>query len=133
MRTRQEEWNFKKFQGMAGMLVDKSKEIEEAAYETLSWIQNAVGDLAYNCDHSLSERTRIMVAKAKSDGVKDIKGWLADEYYNEEDTLSDLLGDHIYDHATALGGIKDPAFSACYIMICETMLPRAHTEKKARL
>jgi hypothetical protein len=85
-----------------------------------------------------------MVAKAKSDGVKDIKGWLADEYYNEEDTLSDLLGDHIYDHATALGGIKDPAFSACYIMICETMLPRAHTamanvlkrfikEKKARL
>ena len=97
---------------------DKTKEIEEAAYETSSWIQDAVGDLLPR---------KGMVDKARRDSVQDIRGWSADEYYNDEDTLSDLLGDHIFDHATALAGIKDPAFSACYIKICEAMLPGAHT------
>jgi hypothetical protein len=124
--------------------MENQKEIEEAAHETCGWLQDAVGDFAYGYEDFLDERTKAKVKQAKKEGVTDIKGWLADEYYNEEDTLSDLLGDHIYDHATTIAGIKDPAYSACYIKICEAMLPRAHNamanvlnrfiaEKKKRL
>jgi hypothetical protein len=127
MRTKQEDWNFKKFQGTADMLnIHNLKEIEEAAWETLGWIQDAVGDFAHGYEDFLDKRMKVKVDQAKKDGVIDIKGWLADEYYNDEDTLSDLLGDHIFDHATALAGIKDPGFSVCYIQICKVMLPRAH-------
>ena len=112
---------------------DKGKDIEEAAHETSSWIQDAVSDVAGTSEsmakfiHVGDSKRLKQIEQAKKDGVVDIPGWLADEIYNDEDTLSDLMGDHIFDHATALVGIKDPAFSACFIKICEAMLPRVHT------
>ena len=93
------------------------KKIEEAADETSSWIQDAVGDMGNSPFHTMT----------------------ADEMYNDEDTLSDLLGDHIFDHATQIVGSCwiqhdgliaskiDPEHTKCFIKICEEMLEGAHT------
>jgi len=36
--------------------------------------------------------------QAKADGVIDLHGWLADEIYNDSDTIRDYLGDWIHDN-----------------------------------
>jgi len=62
------------------------------------WVGEAVSDVAYSVDED-DEYWGKKIKKAKANGVRDIKGWLADELYNDEDTLSDLLGDKVYDEA----------------------------------
>lgn len=98
----------------------KMSEVDGAANEVISWIQDAVGDLAYNYRHpdALGSDWAKAVQKAKEEGVIDIKGWLADEYYNDVDTLMDLCGDRIYDEAK--GDDWD------YVQICMRIRQQSH-------
>ena len=104
--------------------------IEQKADEISQWLQDAVGDLAYTCD-LLDEKWRKKVRDAKKNGVQDIKGWLADEYYSDVDTLQDLAGDRIYDAASELTGrmtnrADDTEHNLHFIAIAEKMKEHAH-------
>jgi hypothetical protein len=71
------------------------------AREVMGFVQSAVGDIASDMlsPHSgfLDDQWKRRIAEAKRNGVSDVPGWLADELYNDPDTLSDLLGDRIHD------------------------------------
>jgi len=123
MRTRQEEWDMAKFQGTADMIA-----INEKASEILSWIQDAVGDLSSDVNF-LDDKWTKKVKAAKRSGVRDIQGWLADEYYNDVDTLQDLCGDRIFDAASQLSpGPYDKAkHDVAFVAIAEEMKKHAHT------
>lgn len=113
---------------MAVIKIEK-RQIEEEASDIVSWLQDAVGDMAYYADmHMMDKKWREKVAQAKRDGVTDLKGWLADEYYNDKDILADLCGDKIHDATTMICGRKDrEQFNRIYIMICEEMKKTSHS------
>jgi hypothetical protein len=83
------------------------QEVNSAAHDISSWLQDAVGDVAYGCEtwddvefnfgdlHGWKKK----IKEAKAWPVTDIRGWLADELYNEKDTIKDLIGDRIFDAA----------------------------------
>ena len=109
--------------------------IAEKARNIAQWLQDAVGDLAYCCDLDFMDSTwRKRVKRAKKDGVIDIKGWLADEYYNDVDTLQDLVGDRIYDAASKLtrntnepgNPVSTQEHNLHFIAIAEKMKETAH-------
>jgi len=131
METNQEKWDLKKFQGTADMVTLNL--IEKKADEISQWLQDAVGDLAYTCD-PLDGEWRKRVKRAKKDGVQDLTGWLADEYYNDPDTLQDLAGDRIFDAATQLtrntkergNPVSTEEHNLHFIAIAEKMKEHAH-------
>ena len=64
--------------------------------ELMSWIEDAIGDVA-DCNLAMMDKkTAKTVNEMNKNGVTDIKGALADELYNDVDTLVDLIGDRIY-------------------------------------
>ena len=74
----------------------------ESACEIHGWLQNAVGDAADSMiafpfcqDEEWEEKIR----DAKFRGVTDLSGWLADEMYDDDDTVMDMVGDRLYDSA----------------------------------
>lgn len=81
------------------------QEVNNAAHEIDSWLQDAVGDLAYgysgwdDIESNFGDKPKWKrrIKQAKAWPVKDINGWLADELYNDWETLSDLIGDRIFD------------------------------------
>ena len=76
------------------------EEIETVAYEIESWLQDAAGDMAYGAMDgyfSYEDPWEAKIKKAKESGVIDVEGWLADEIYDDVDTICDLCGDRIYD------------------------------------
>jgi hypothetical protein len=103
--------------------------IEKKADEISQWLQDAVGDLAYDTFPMDAKWQKAMKA-AKKEGVTDIKGWLADEYYNDIDTLQDLTGDRIFNAATELSMMSDDPKSlshdAYFIAIADKMKESAH-------
>ena len=117
----------------------KTVGIDSAVDGVLSWIQDAVGDMSADYADLLDEEWRAKVHNAIDNGVQDVRGWLADEYYNDVGTLEDLVGDRIYDEAigicsTSLAtpeGRKE--HDRLFIMICEAMKERAHTALKQAL
>jgi hypothetical protein len=104
--------------GHTGWEESIEKGIELHADEIYGWLQDAVGDMAGHDDESvmanlsMSRKWQNKVKKAKREGVRDIPGWLADEYYNDIDTLCDLSGDRIHDAASTMmhgmGVFKEP-------------------------
>lgn len=98
-------------------------EIDAAASDTRSHLENAVGDMAHTMIEfpSLADDTwEDKVATAKKEDVTDLPGWLADELYNDKDSLSDLMNDHIFDHARGDREVM--------VLICNAMLnSRPHT------
>lgn len=55
----------------------------EIAQQLSGHLQDACGDLAYEqCRCNFDEASAKKIREAKKNGVKDIPGWLADEYYN---------------------------------------------------
>ena len=94
----------------------------EIALDLNSWLQNAVGDVAFGCDtwadvesmfgDSRGWKSKIKVAKKWP--VTDIQGWLADELYDDPGTCHDLLGDRIHDEGR--GDYED------MIMIAEAII-----------
>lgn len=80
-------------------------EIKKKADEVESHLEDACGDLGF--EHSQSGDMHFgnrgwdeKVKQAKKDGVQDISGWLADEMYNDVDSLCDMSGDRIHDEAS---------------------------------
>jgi hypothetical protein len=75
--------------------------LQAIASEVLSYLQDAVGDIASDMlrpasgfrDDAWDKR----IKQAKKNGCQDLQGWLADELYNDADTLQDLLGDRIFE------------------------------------
>lgn len=81
-------------------------EIVRIARDVHSWLQNAVGDAA---DAIYSTRGFVgadkwddEVERMKKDGVGDVHGALADNMFEDEDTMQDLAFDRIHDEAKSL-------------------------------
>ena len=97
------------------MKKESERLVQQKAYDIGQWLQDAVGDIAY--DHfPMDPKWQRKVAAAKKAGVTDLKGWLADEYYNDPDTLQDLVGDQIYDAASEIKR-QDPACEHDYLFM----------------
>ena len=77
------------------------KEPKDEAREIINWLQEAVGDLAYDTISYIDDYPEFKkkIAIAKKQRVKDITGWLADEFYNDPDELIGLLGDKVYEYS----------------------------------
>lgn len=91
------------FVGEGGaMTEDKAK---KKASELHNWLQEAVGDVAYDIhpDDVSMCYGRTIGAKfkriTKESGEYTAKDWLADELYNITSAVSDLIGDRLYDSA----------------------------------
>jgi len=73
----------------------------QIARSVMGHVQDAVGEMASDMlspqSGFLDDKWSKQIKKARKNGVEDIQGWLADELYNDPDTLSDLMGDQIYD------------------------------------
>lgn len=107
-------------------------EIEKAASEISSWLQDAAGDSAFtedwdeiiwNFDHIPDIKKK--VEQAKSWPVTDIRGWLADMIYDDEGWCSDLTGDRIHD--------EGKGYYPNMIGIAHKMQERAHDSLKNAL
>ena len=105
-----------------------TEKIRESAEEIHNWIQDAVGDMANDYSYlCMDSKWSVKIEHAKKDGVIDLKGWLADAYYNDVPTLEDLCGDRIHDAATTiLGKYKQPYHDMIFCLICLEMSQRAH-------
>jgi hypothetical protein len=70
----------------------------QLADQVHAFLQDACSDLAYTVDPEFFEgKIAAALDQAKREGVRDIKGWLADYLYNDPDTLHDFAGDKICD------------------------------------
>ena len=83
------------------MNTTKPFDATKIACDLLGWLQEAVGDMAADMTSQgsgfLDDKWDKRIKTAKKAKVRDIVGWLADELYNDADTVSDLLGDKVYD------------------------------------
>jgi len=71
---------------------------QQIARDIRGRLEVACGEIAYEAVQCpFDEKTEKKIAKAKKDGVRDVAGWLADEYFNDPDFLSDMIGDWVYD------------------------------------
>lgn len=105
-----------------------NEKIEKAAREVRSWLEDAVGDMAYGYVDFLDEKWSKKIEQAKRDQVIDLKGWLADEYFNDVPTLQDICGDRIHDEAYLIAKThKSPRHDQAFILICKAMQKTAHT------
>ena len=64
-------------------------------HDIVNYVQTAVGEMGY--DEYTREEFPELIKKAKRLGVRDIGGWLADELYNDSDTVNDLAGDKLFE------------------------------------
>ena len=55
-----------------------------------NYVATAVGEIAYD-DFALEEYKE-KISEGKKRGVRDIRGWLADELYNDADLVNDREG-----------------------------------------
>lgn len=79
-------------------------EVEEAADQIASWLQDAAGDSVYTDDLDEIEKDfdhikdiKKLVADARSWPVTDVKGWFADVLYDDPGWLGDMTGDRTHD------------------------------------
>jgi hypothetical protein len=103
--------------------------VDQKASDISQWLQDAVGDLAY--DHfPMEPKWDRKIRQAKKDGVTDIKGWLADEYYNDVDTLMDLVGDRIFDAASTIKrDSKDDLSHDAYFMAIASVMREKYAHR----
>lgn len=93
----------------------EQEQIEQMADENRSWLESAVGDMAY--------------AEMEWNGTSYTEAEIqADKLYNDPQALSDILGDRIFDCSSQLGygGDYDSQKIAMW-SIAEAMKPHAHT------
>lgn len=118
---------FKDFNVPESVIKSWNKMIDTAADEVHGWVQDAVGDMANSYHDFLDNKWSKKIKEAKKYGVTDLKGWLADEYYSDPDTLEDLIGDRVYDKATEiLGYHEEPQHTLMCDCILEKMRERSH-------
>jgi hypothetical protein len=82
----------------------KSKTVREfdakaVAGQIEGHLSDACADVAANLIRfpDLDEKWAKKVKAAKRKGVSDVAGWLADEIYNDADSVQDLIGDQLHD------------------------------------
>ena len=80
-------------------------EIAQAAREIGDWLQDAVGDCTFEASeddiiYSYGDKYAKKIRDARRNGVVDLTGWLADEFYSDPDIVSDLVGDRLFDSAS---------------------------------
>lgn len=83
------------------MMERLKKTAKYIASEVLNRLGDACGEIAYDYEANpeyADDKIKKMIRKAKKDGVRDVPGWLADELFNDSDTV-DMLGDFVYDEA----------------------------------
>lgn len=86
-------------------IINEDVDHRRIAQEAISYLGNACGDLAYEYGENKqlaafglgNPEIDNMIKRAKAKGVRDITGWLADELYNDADTIQDFLGDWLAD------------------------------------
>lgn len=76
-----------------------------------NYVATAVGEIAYD-DFALEDHED-KVTEAKKLGVRDIRGWLADELYNDADLVNDLVADQLYSLISSKYG-EDPLDKAVW-------------------
>lgn len=82
----------------------KSFDATAIAREIANHVDAAVGQVAYDNWETFQdmgkcwdEETTAHIKRLQREGVRDIPGRLADDLYNDADTLQDLMGDQIHD------------------------------------
>jgi hypothetical protein len=102
------------------------KQIKNAANNVSNFLEDAVGDMASDmCSSSsgfLDDKWSKHIKKLKKNGCGDIMGALADDLYNDPDTLQDLMGDRIHDEVK--GNDED------YLKVLDEMDKRSFPAKK---
>jgi len=81
----------------------------------VSHVENAVSEVAYSYPDEFPE----LVKRGRKQGVRDIRGWLADELYNDPDMVCDLAGDALYEFVSAQG--DDPRDNAVWNMYVDDL------------
>jgi len=78
-----------------------NEEARDKAFDIHSWLQDAVGEMAHDIEIDDLEfsygKKWSNKAKRYKKTCGDWKGALADDFYNDKDVLSDLVGDKLYD------------------------------------
>jgi hypothetical protein len=67
------------------------------AHELIQHAQDAAGDMGHDMTTvPYDDKIKRKIAKLKRNGVTDITGRLADDYYNDVSFLTDIIGDKLY-------------------------------------
>jgi hypothetical protein len=85
---------------MAKTKAAQTRGVDAIVSEVLNYVRDAVGDIASQMlspSGCRDEKWDKRIKRATRNGVQDLLGWLADELYNDADTLSDVMGDHIHE------------------------------------
>ncbi len=89
---------------------------QSIARQVMSYVSEAVGDMANDMTSGssgfLDDNWDKKIKKARRNGVKDWVGWLADELFNDADTLSDLMGDKLYELTEGDNKLRDVVLDA---------------------
>ena len=106
--------------------------IDKKAKEIDSYLQDAASEAAFSTPLDLFEPyLQKKMRKAKKDGVTDIKGWLADEIYNDVNFLHDIAGDQIHDACMSLGiKYSSKEFNLTFVRIACSLAENSHTALK---
>lgn len=85
----------------------------------VGYVETACSEMAYQMAEYPSDLQPAMKRKfdaAKRRGVTDLSGWLADELYNDPDTVGDIVGDALYDfvYSESGHGMAKPGINATY-------------------
>ncbi len=69
--------------------------------DLISYAESACGDMAGGvCDYpDLDDEWGGRVKEARRRGIRDVRGYIADEFYEDVDAMADLCGDHLCDLA----------------------------------
>ena len=63
--------------------------------DIVRYVETAVGEIGY--DEYAQQDFPSLMKKAKRLRIQDVGGWLADQLYNDSGTVSDLMGDQLYE------------------------------------
>jgi hypothetical protein len=90
------------------MSVRRQETAKEIAHRLKCYLDDACGDMAHDSmDITFDEKTTRKIAKARRNGVQDVEGWLADEFYNDVGFITDLIGDRLYDESNKDIGLRN--------------------------
>ena len=99
--------------------------------EVRNWFETACGEMGYQkadeyaSGHLHKEDADFKkIKKAVKNGVRDIGGWLGDEYFNDKNMQRDLIGDHIYGEPNKKEILEELQKDSTYRVVATEMLKR---------
>ncbi len=101
-------------------MMDENK-IKSVVNEVQNFLEAAVGDIASSViefPDMLEGNMKKKYKLAQKSGCRDLLGYMADEYYNDVDSIQDLIGDRIYDYTN--GNMED------YKAVCAVLVNSSH-------